>query len=133
MPERPRAIVYSERLFFASIALNVLLLILNRDVLAQNPSLMLINGVTLAIFLALVLATTRLRNTITKWILTVSTAGGLAVSLVQIGFSDFSSLLQTLIASFPQAAAVGMLFTRDAASWFKSDGTAQATEGPSTD
>ena len=134
MNMRPKPIVWFELLSLAALALGVLAAILSwggavpgvGGRAAEGSGVAIATGLTLALTLALILLTSRKRNSVAKWILVVLVVAALVMQLPQLGelLGGGIAGLASVASSLLQVAALCFLFTADARRWFAGGGLA---------
>ena len=125
---RPASIVYFERLSILSILVGIAFAMLTWDSGAVMPRqaamapgmVLIVQGISLIIVLALVFLISRKASVIAKWILVVLFAIGLVFTVPQLGATLDQGLVGLLQISqmIVQAAAIYFLFTAEARAWF---------------
>ncbi|MFN3944313.1 MAG: hypothetical protein ACK4K7_05245 [Allosphingosinicella sp.] len=127
--ERPKEVAAFEWLFLAAIALGVVGAIIDWELLAADPLLLTVIALSLIVTLLLVIGTSRFRSNVSRWILTVLTVIGVAMSAGTLGVTTLTGLLATVTALL-QVLALFLLFTEPARTWFAAPATDTQPEEP---
>ena len=125
---RPASIVYFERLSILSILVGIAFAMLTWDSGAEaagqsglGPGMVpVVQGISLAIVLALIFLISRKASVVAKWILVVLFVIGVVFMVPQLGQTLDQGLVGLLQISqiVVQAAAIYFLFTAEARAWF---------------
>ena len=126
----PKHIKYFEWSFLISIGIGIIIVIYQYAKIA-NMAINIGGGffvvitqvISIGIILLLVLLTSRKKNSVTKWVLTVFFVIGLVLYVIslltiqRLGLNDFLSIIQILA----QCCGMYFLFSKSSRDWFKKE------------
>jgi hypothetical protein len=126
----PKTMKYFEWSYLISIGIGIIIVIYQYDIIAVTFtdfgggfSAVIAQVLSFGISLLLVLLTSRKKNSVTKWVLTVFFVIGLVffvmglLTIQRLGLSDFLSIIQILA----QCCGMYFLFSKSSRDWFKKE------------